>query len=366
MKINKLTKVAWIHYDILDRFHEFTNLIYPKSHLWGFPFQLNSDNHVINPLIQSYFAKMFLFFINKITKKRLGNFHIEWSIIANRKKFDLIYCINGELFLIPLLKKLGIIKLKLVILLYRIPKKTPFWKFHNLNHSTCILGCYDGINCLTMSLEYDLKKKLMNKNIFIRYIPWATDNDIFKVVSRKTANYFFCGGKTNRDHQVLINAAKELPHVDFIIIKHWEKDFPISKNIRIIDSKTVLTDKAIDYETLRKYYENCLGVCIPLHFDPNDTCGYTELLEAMAMGKPVIMTKSGCLDIDLEEENIGLYVQPNDSIDWQNAIRKIINDQNMAKVMGYNAQELQKKKYTIVENRNQTIKFLNDILNFYN
>jgi glycosyltransferase involved in cell wall biosynthesis len=326
--------------------------------------ELKSDKHVINPLLQGHFTKKGLILLNKITKKRLGNFHIEWSIIANRKKFDLIYCINGELFLVPLLKRLGIIKLKLGILLYRIPKKTPFWKFHNLNQSSWILGCYDGINCLTKSLENDLIKKFKNKNIHIKYIPWATDNDIFKVDSRKSGNYFFCGGKTNRDHQVLIKAAKELPYINFIIIKHWTKDFPISSNIKIIDSKTEITDKAINYETLRKYYENCLGVCIPLHYDQNDTCGYTELLEAMAMGKPVIMTQSGCLNIDLEEENIGLYVNPNDQNDWQNAIKRIFNDQFKAKVMGQNAQKLQKKKYTIDENKKQTIKFLNNILKF--
>jgi glycosyltransferase involved in cell wall biosynthesis len=107
-----------------------------------------------------------------------------------------------------------------------------------------------------------------------------------------------------------------------------------------------------------------LGVCIPLHYDQNDTCGYTELLEAMAMGKPVIMTQSGCLNIDLEEENIGLYVNPNDQNDWQNAIKRIFNDQFKAKVMGQNAQKLQKKKYTIDENKKQTIKFLNNILKF--
>ena len=63
----------------------------------------------------------------------------------------------------------------------------------------------------------------------------------------------------------------------------------------------ILSDKAIDYATLRKYAQ-CIGVCIPLIDDPNDTSGYTNLLEAIAMAKPVIMTGTGCLHLNPQKE----------------------------------------------------------------
>ena len=54
-------------------------------------------------------------------------------------------------------------------------------------------------------------------------------------------------------------------------------------------------DQAIDYLTLKTWYEQCSAVCIPLSGDADDTCGYTNMLEAMAMAKPVIDDRSGCL-----------------------------------------------------------------------
>ena len=47
--------------------------------------------------------------------------------------------------------------------------------------------------------------------------------------------------------------------------------------------------------TLKEWYAQSLAVCIPLSGDADDTCGYTNMLEAMAMRKPVLMTQSGCL-----------------------------------------------------------------------
>ena len=65
-------------------------------------------------------------------------------------------------------------------------------------------------------------------------------------------------------------------------------------------------------------------MCIPLTGNKHDTCGYTECLEAMAMGKPVIMTKSGCLDLNLEKEGVGLYVNPKDAEDWVKRLNSYI------------------------------------------
>ena len=51
------------------------------------------------------------------------------------------------------------------------------------------------------------------------------------------------------------------------------------------------------------------------------------MLEGMAMKKPVIMTRSGCLHIDPASRNFGMLIEPKDSQGWSDAMNRILNDE---------------------------------------
>ena len=76
----------------------------------------------------------------------------------------------------------------------------------------------------------------------------------------------------------------------------------------------------MSYALLRDWYANAIAVLVPLAGDPDDTSGYTSLLEAIAMRKPVIMTRSGCLDLDVEGLGIGKFVPPQDDKAWKKSL----------------------------------------------
>ena len=118
-----------------------------------------------------------------------------------------------------------------------------------------------------------------------------------------------------------------MPDQKFLLIGHFPKSKKLEKykNLKVLTSEEKQTDTAISYEILKDYISESIAVCISLNFDPNDTCGFTEMLEAMSMGKPILMTNSGCLDIDIEKEEIGLYVNPGDATDWIKKINYLIN-----------------------------------------
>ena len=339
-------KVAWIHIDILTRAHEFGQGTYPKSHLWGYPLEKKSGRNTLNPLISSKLIQWICKTYNSLTKNRLGNLLIELSLLKDIRQLSCIYCVSGRLFWIPLLKGLGLINAKLVILIYRLPENSPWWKLHDLHLSKYILNNYDGINCLTKKTETNLKVLLKKDGIQIQYIPWGTDHFFFKrSCSVNKSIFFFASGKTNRDYKTLVRAANKLPDIQFILIGHFDIDESNGSNIHIIKSSTSIPDKAIDYDELKLHYADCYAVCIPLNEDTNDTCGYTEMLESMAMGKPVLMTKSGCLDINLEEENCGLYLKPNDPGDWAEKIKLLAKNKSKRSVMGENGRNLVESTY---------------------
>ena len=113
---------------------------------------------------------------------------------------------------------------------------------------------------------------------------------------------------------------------------------------------------------LKEHYSQSIAICISLNGDPNDTCGYTELLEAMSMSKPVLMTRSGCLDINIEKENIGYYVNPKDPLDWMRKINLIFENSEEAKKMGKNGRKLVEKTYNISSYEKRVRDFLTKII----
>jgi Glycosyl transferases group 1 len=97
---------------------------------------------------------------------------------------------------------------------------------------------------------------------------------------------------------------------------------------------------------LRKLYARSRFIVIPLL--PSDTDnGVTCILQAMAMGKPVICTRTrGQVDV-IEEGVTGLYVPPGDAVALRKAILSLWNDTGRASQMGRNARAYVEKYHTL-------------------
>ena len=247
-----------------------------------------------------------------------------------------------------MLKKLGLIQSKLLILIYRLPPPTPFWKLHDLHHSRFILNSYDGINCLTNHTQTKLKE-LLSRRINIQFLEWCTDSIFYSNNCTINNGYFFSSGKTNRDYLTLIQTAQIYSDLKFVVIGHLNYELLniVPKNMIIIRSEANQTDTAISYSELKEYYSKSIAVCIPLNADPDDTCGYTELLESMAMGKPVIKAKTGCLDINIEAKNVGYYYEPHNPRDLGDKLKLIFNNPATAARLGQNGKKLVDEKYNL-------------------
>ena len=120
----------------------------------------------------------------------------------------------------------------------------------------------------------------------------------------------------------------------------------IPQNVQFIETSQNPPDAAISYPELRDLYANARAVLIPLIFDANDTSGYTNLLEAMAMGKPILMTYSGCLDIDVEKIGVGYIIPPENPEAWVKAIEDLLKNPERAKAMGDRGLEASQNQFS--------------------
>jgi glycosyltransferase involved in cell wall biosynthesis len=97
---------------------------------------------------------------------------------------------------------------------------------------------------------------------------------------------------------------------------------------------------------LRSLYARSRFVVVPLLHSDTDN-GVTVILEAMAMGKPVICSRTrGQVDV-IEEGVTGLYVPVGDAAALQTAILSLWNDPVRAQQMGRNARALVEKHHTL-------------------
>lgn len=118
-------------------------------------------------------------------------------------------------------------------------------------------------------------------------------------------------GNASRDDWSLIKAVDSSGvHVVIAADSGWhpapidEANSPIPHNVWI--------GSAGNYTTLRSWYERASVVVVPLYPVLN-ACGYSVIAEAMALGKPVIATRTFChSDLLLDSQTV-CYVQPLDS-----------------------------------------------------
>jgi glycosyltransferase involved in cell wall biosynthesis len=90
-----------------------------------------------------------------------------------------------------------------------------------------------------------------------------------------------------------------------------------------------------------------LAVAIPLDISDPQPCGLTSLLEAMAHAKPVLMTKNPYIDIDIEAQGCGKWIEPNSPDSWKEGIEYTLEDNERALAMGRRGRELVDSIYNI-------------------
>jgi glycosyltransferase involved in cell wall biosynthesis len=148
-----------------------------------------------------------------------------------------------------------------------------------------------------------------------------------------------------RDYPTLIKAVAEMPEVQLKLAAAS----PWSKHVDETADRTLppnVQARRYSYHELRELYASSSFVVVPL-YENDFQAGVTSLLEAMAMGKAVIVTRtSGQTDVVIEGET-GLTVAPGDVIGWRNAIRQLREDGELRDRLGRNARQWVRENATL-------------------
>lgn len=318
----------------------------PKHHLWGIT---HLHKYGIDVEVLPY--KKYKFFKKLGYQLRLGDLDQQLRALFSQSQYDLIYsgCQTSTIIL-ALLHCLGLFRKPIFVKLER-PFRVNFLskifvKLFARGHARLL--------CLSSRVKNQLRDEFGIPDAKLALLDWGADCSDYEIKdSESQPEFMLSAGGTSRDYDTLVKAFTEINYP--LRIYCTGSSAPTISEIpsHIVCRYNDKTEKnALSFQDLLAEYEKSYAVPIPLTIPTNraDTTtliGLTSLLEAMALGKAVIMTKHRQVNIDVEKEGIGLWVEPGDVKGWQNAISYLLDHPQETKEMGKRARELCEKKYNL-------------------
>jgi glycosyltransferase involved in cell wall biosynthesis len=202
------------------------------------------------------------------------------------------------------------------------------------------------------TIDESIRSKIISDKQAI-LVPWGSDLSYYdRIISKnsKKDNYFISNGKENRDFKILIDSFKRTDsNLKIITASNGGRSYEFlnsySGNYSNIE---VNLSKNSANLTLHLAEISALSYCIViplLQSEINYCVGLSSLVEALALGKPIITTDNPYYPFDVEKEGVGIKVK--DTISWIDAINYLKNNAKNAHQMGEKARELGEKKYNI-------------------
>lgn len=283
----------------------------------------------------------------------IGHLDQQLRILFNLDQFDILYspysAANTKLLLF--LKWIGLFKKPIVVTIHQ-----PFWGAKSSNRiisflSKKFLEQYEACIFLSEPLLGKTMKtlKISEKHKKERFTvtQWGPDIAFFnkyrkQVVPFSECGYFISAGHTARDFETLIEAFRGLDYQLKIFCT------PTSiPNVKQIPDNVEVNWEITFSNDLVEWYRKSIAILIPLKYPrENEGCqGMTSLQDVVAFGKPVIMTRNPTLNLDVEKEGFGFYVDMYDVEGWKKKLGLLHDNEELWNAMSEKASHVFKNKF---------------------
>ncbi len=221
-----------------------------------------------------------------------------------------------------ILKQLGLLRIPLIVVNVALlsPTNTASNKKRLWNR---LLPHADGVVSYASGQSEGLRRTYGIRDDKLLFIPLGVDTLFFKQTTDAcTSDYgISVGTNEGKDYVTLISALP--PGARWIIVTD-------EHNARIIEkcqntASCIEVHQAVPIDQLREWYQGARMHVIPLHETEYST-GQTVLLENMAIGKIVVVSRTSAVTDYVEEDVTALVVPPEDVASLRNTILNVWND----------------------------------------
>lgn len=254
----------------------------------------------------------------------------DWSVgrLARQMRSDeIIYCNHNIMTWTPLMRMLGRVKAKLVGLLYA-------------KEMLLLPAQYAGVIGLTSVAAARARK--LAPDAKVELIGWGFDMPEQMEVREYEPRWGLSCGITHRDWACVAAAYQNVDH-KLRITARGAKLPPMPEQVEVL--REAVRPQALWDE----FYRHAAYSLIILQPDENQrtAVGFTNVIETMMMARPLIKTRTGALDndLDIEKEGIGLYVNPGDAAGLKAAAERLWNNPAEAREMGQRGRRVAEERY---------------------
>lgn len=212
----------------------------------------------------------------------------------------------------------------------------------------------DGALCLTDAVEERMRASGMRA---VTRVTWGPDLEFSGYRGARPEDFGVVAlGRAGRDYETLLQAI-HLAGVDAIV--NVPRRIALPETARRLDgiSRTTEFDPG-SYTRPTQAFTTASVFVIPLIRPFDIPIGLTEVNDALALGCPIIMTRSPGLGFDIAERGIGIQVAPHDPESIATALTTLRDDPAMRGEMGDKAREFARTTWNYNEFRTQLDSFL--------
>ncbi|MGD9798767.1 MAG: glycosyltransferase [Acidimicrobiia bacterium] len=317
---------------------------YPAQHLWG-GHALRLAGHRVTFLPLERFRRL-----RALTAARVGDLDQQLRILLGQGSHDVFVSgtVNDSIAL-GVLRRLGLYRRPIVAVVHwplpagRARRGIVRWAYGGQDR---LLFLSQRVRAQFESLGADPAR--------CRKLDWGVDLRFYPAdpppIDIERAPRVIAAGKTDRDYPTLVKAFADLDVPLDVYCSPASAPDPatVPPNVAVHYDGAGAPDeaRAVSDQELMARMSAATVVALPT-IAPRGTVGLTSLVDAMVMGRPVVMTRNPYIDVDVEGEGIGLVVEPGNVEGWRAAVARLVADPAEAAAMGRRARALCVERYGI-------------------
>lgn len=280
----------------------------------------------------------------RFARKRLNYaWAIAWLALVRARKYQTVVATGEDVGLrLAVLFKLFGVRVPLIMTCHNIATRRPLFFLQKLRAATSV----HTFQCLSQTQAQMLSEYAQVSPRKIQMLYWHVDHNFFQPIPEVASrNQIASAGMASRDYATLINAVSGLD-VDLKIAADspWFKQSLNIEDDRLPECVEVRSYGT--YSALRQLYAESLFVVVPL-LDVPFSAGYTVILEAMSMGKAVVVSRITQQDDFIVDGWNGLYVTPGDADELRERICFLVNNPDEARRLGENGRRTIEERFTL-------------------
>lgn len=259
--------------------------------------------------------------------------NITKALMKHRPKYLFTFECGTASFIVSALQRFGFMNsMRHIILQFIMREKEPTFRSRlKYLFMRLVFSSIDIAVCSSTGEVFYYREVFNWKEGRTRFVPFHTDPQFLEVPRDENEGYILAAGRTFRDYGTFFDAVRKIDQKVIVVASPWSiniNNIPENVSIKYDITMTELT------ELMRK----SKIVVVPLE-DTKISIGQSVFLQAMAMGKAVVVTKTaGSIDYIIHLEN-GMLVPLRDSSRMFEAIQYLMENEDRRISIGKNAQQ---------------------------